>query len=195
MRHWLFHPLVFYPLAILLAALLIAGSIQPQKWPRPPAPVAGQVRDGALVLEGAAFNSPDNSPEQNMTVVRDFWGRPHALRMSVKPGQPEPTPAETGVRILLTDEAAAVIGENAVAVEVSYNPLSVNGASALAVSLQGIAPGDWSTQPLNAEPGVARYELPASFAVNALGLRAISSGDDQAYGVEITRIRIVARPS
>ncbi len=50
------------------------------------------------------------------------------------------------MRILLTPASAALIGERPVAVEVQYNPLPVNAASALAVSLQGIAPGEWVSQ-------------------------------------------------
>lgn len=195
MRNWLFHPLVFYPLCALIAALVIVLSIQPQKWPRPPAPVAGEIVAGALVLEGAAFNSPDDSPEQYLTVVRDFWGRPQALRIAVLPSQPPPTPAEPGIRIELTPASAAVIGEHPVTVEVQYNPLPINPASALAVSLQGIAPGDWVIQQVPPQPGTVRFELPGSFAVNAIGLRAISNGADQAYGVEILRIRVIPQGS
>jgi hypothetical protein len=191
MRNWLFHPLLFYPLCFLIAAAVIGLSIQPQRWPRQPAPVEGQIVEGALVLERDAFNSPDDPPEQAMTVVRDFWGRPQAIRIAVLPNQPEPTPAEAGVRIELAPNSAEVIGEHPVIVEVSYNPLPYNSASGLAVSLQGIAPAEWVSQPIAPLAGTVRYALPASFAVNAIGLRAITGGTDQAYGVEITRIRII----
>lgn len=191
MRHWLFHPLLFYPLAAILAVLVMAVSIQPQKWPRPAAPVSGEITEGALVLEREAFNSPSGAAGQDFTVVRDFWGAPQTLKIAVRPGQPEPTPAEQGVRIELTPAAAEIIGERPVRVEVSYNPLPVNPASALAVSLQGIAPAEWVSQPIEPLAGVATFTLPASTAVNAIGLRAITTGEDQSYGVEITRIRIV----
>lgn len=191
MRHWLFHPLLFYPLAAILAALVIAVSIQPQKWPRAPAPVAGEITEGALVLERDAFNSPSGSAGQDFTVVRNFWGAPQTLKLAVHPNQPAPTPAEQGVRIELTPAAAEIIGERAVRVEVNYNPLPVNPASGLAVSLQGIAPAEWVSQPIEPQAGVATFTLPASMAVNAIGLRVISEGEDQAYGVEITRIRVV----
>jgi hypothetical protein len=191
MRHWLFHPLVFYPLAAILAVLAIAVSIQPQKWPRAPAPVSGEIVEGALVLQRDAFNSPSGSAGQDFTVVRNFWGAPQTLKIAVHPGQPAPTPAEQGVRIELTPEAAQIIGERAVRVEVNYIALPVNPADALAVSLQGIAPAEWVSQPIEPQPGVAIFALPASMAVNAIGLRAITEGDDQSYGVEITRIRIV----
>lgn len=194
MRNWLFHPLLFYPLAILLAALVIVISVRPQAWPREPAPVAAVVENGALVFEDGGFNSPAIGAEQDMTVVRDFWGQAQALRIAQLPSQPPPTPAEQGARLLLTPEQAALIDDKPVTVEVSYNPLPVNAANGLAVSLQGIGPADWVSQPAPAEPSTLRFELPAQFAVNAIGLRALSEGVDQAYGLEITRVRVTPHP-
>lgn len=191
MRHWLFHPVIFYPVAILLAALVIAISIRPQSFPRQPVPVAAARDNGALVFAGAGFDAPDDPPEQHMTVTRDFWGHAETLRIAVLANQPPPTPAEEGVRILLTPADAALIEDKPVTVEVSYNALPVNAASGLAVSLQGIGPADWMIQPTPPQPGTLRFELPAQMAVNAIGLRAMSDSNDQAYGLEITRIRIV----
>ncbi len=193
MRHWIFHPAIFYPLAIAIVALLVVLGLQPQKWARDPAPVAAEMVEGALVYTGEGFNSPDPSPEQHLTVVRDFLGRPQALRIAVKPDQPPPTPAERGVRIMMTAEDAARIEDRPVTVEVSYTPSPVNAATGLAVSLQGIAPADWVSQEIAPEPAIVRFELPAQFAVNAIGLRALSSNNDQAYGLEITRIRVIPR--
>jgi hypothetical protein len=193
MRHWLFHPLVFYPLAILAALLVIAISIKPQSWPRTPAPVAARLDDGALVYAGESFDSPAVSPEQRLMVHRDFWGRPRTLSIAVLQDQPPPTPAERGVRILMTPEDAARIGDRPVTIEVSYNPLPVNAASGLAVSLQGIGPAAWVAQDIRPQPSTVRFELPAQFAVNAIGLRALNQGGNQAFGLEITRIRIIPR--
>jgi hypothetical protein len=193
MRHWIFHPLIFYPLAIVVAALLIGFSLQPQRWAREAGPVAAQHAEGALVYRGAGFDRPDPSPEQCMTVVRDFLGRPRALRIAVKPDQPPPTPAERGVRVLMTPEDAARIEDRAVTVEVTYTPSPVNAASGLAVSLQGIGPAEWVAQEIPPQPNTVRFDLPAQLAVNAIGLRAISSNSDQAYGLEITRIRVIPR--
>lgn len=193
MRLWLFHPLIFYPLAILLAGLSIALSLQPQKWAREPAPVAAEQVEGALVYRGAGLNSPSSSPEQHMTVVRDFWGNATALRIAVKPDQPPPTPAEQGVRILLTPEDITRVDDRPVTVEVTYTPSPVNAASGLAVSLQGIAPGEWVSQDIAPQPATVRFELPAQFAVNAIGLRALSTDNSQASGIEITRIRVIPR--
>ncbi|MBN8605830.1 MAG: hypothetical protein J0L81_02855 [Caulobacterales bacterium] len=191
MRSWLFHPLVFYPLILVLAALVIAVSLKPQAWPREPAPVAAQVIDGALVFEGQAFNSPAVGAEQNMSVVRDFWGAAQALRIAQKPGQPPPTPAEQGARLLLTTEQAALIDDRPVTIEVTYNPIPINAASELAVSLQGIGPADWVSQPSPPQTGTLTFQLPPQFAVNAIGLRALSGNADQAYGLEITRVRVI----
>jgi hypothetical protein len=194
MRHWLFHPLIFYPLAFLFAAFVIAVSLRPQAWPRAPAPVAAERADGALVFAGEGFDAPAVGAEQEMTVVRDFWGRAQSIRIAQKPGQPPPTPAEQGARILLTPEDAALIDDRPVTVEVSYNPLPVNAATGLAVSLQGIGPADWVSQPALPQPATLRFELPAQFAVNGIGLRALSDGADQAYGLEITRVRVTPHP-
>jgi hypothetical protein len=194
MRHWLFHPLIFYPLAIVFAAFVIAVSVRPQAWPREPAPVAAERVEGALVFAGEGFNSPAVGAEQEMTVVRDFWGRAQSIRIAQKPNQPPPTPAEQGARILLTPQDAALIDDRPVTVEVSYNPLPVTAASGLAVSLQGIGPADWVAQPAPPQSATLRFELPAQFAVNAIGVRALSEQGDQAYGLEITRIRITPHP-
>lgn len=184
-------PIVFYPLALLVAGLVILFGIEPQRWPREPRPVAGAVQEQALVLGPTAFDAPSASPEQQVTVIRDFWGRPLSLRIAVLPNQPNPTPAERGVRILLTPEAAAMIADRPVVAEVSYNPLSINAASGLAVSLQGIAPAEWVTEDMAAQPGVLRFTLPPQMAVDAIGFRAISANTDQAYGLEITNVRLL----
>jgi hypothetical protein len=194
MRNWLFHPLIFYPLALLFAAFVIAVSLKPQSWPRPPAPVAGELAEGSIVFRGSGFNAPDVGAEQEMFVVRDLWGRPQGMRIAEKPGQPPPTPTEKGARILLTTEQAAMINQRPVTIEVSYNPLPVNAASGLAVSLQGNTPSAWVSQPAPPQPATLRFELPAQIAVNAIGLRALSDQDDQAYGLEITRVRVTPHP-
>ncbi|MEQ1619622.1 MAG: hypothetical protein ABL883_14905 [Terricaulis sp.] len=187
MRHWLFHPLLFYPLAALLAVALVAISIRPQSWPKQPAPAAGSMQGQTIVLEGAAFDAPAIGAEQDMTVKRDYWGRALSLMIAQKPGQPAP--------ILLTGERAAMLEGNPVTVEVNYLPLPINAASGLAVSVQGIGPAEWVSQPTPPQPGALRFELPPQIAVDAIGLRALSDGTDQAYGLEITRVSVsVAAP-
>lgn len=193
MRHWIFHPLIFYPLVIVLAAAAILFSLRPQAWPRDPAPVAAEIVDNTLVFAGEAFNAPSPSPEQNLTVVRDFWGHPQTLRIAVLPNQPRPTPAEQGVRVLLTPEDAARIENKPVTVEVSYHSLPVNAAWGLAVSLQGIGPAEWVIHPTPTDANIVRFDLPAQFAVNAIGLRAFNEGAETAFGIEITRIRVIPR--
>jgi hypothetical protein len=193
MRIWFFHPLIFYPLAIIVAGLLIAVSLQPQKWERPPAPVAAAQVENRLVYRGDGFNSPNPSPDQSMFVVRDFWGRATALRIAVLPGRPAPTPNDHGVRVLMTPEDAARIDNRPVIVEVTYTPSPVNAATGLAVSLQGGNAASWVSQDAPPEPNTLRFELPASSAVNAIGLRALSADNDQASGLEITRIRLTPR--
>ncbi len=195
MRSWLFHPLLFYPLVISIGALVIFVGLKPQSWPREPAPVAAQLVDGALVFEGEAFDSPAVGPEQNMTVVRDFWGHAQALRIAQLPGQPMPTPAEQGVRLLLTPEQAALLEDKPVTIEVTYNPLPINMASNLAVSVQGIGPAEWVSLALPPEPSTLSFEAPAQFAVNGIGLRALYGDGRQAHGLEITRVVVTPHNS
>lgn len=190
MRHWLFHPILFYPLAALLAVALVAISIRPQSWPKSPARTAGAMQEQTIVFEGAAFDAPAIGAEQEMTVKRDYWGHALSLMIAQKPGQPAPTPAELGARLLLTGERAAMLEGNPVTVEVSYLPLPINAASGLAVSIQGIGPAEWVSQPTPPQPGTLRFELPPQIAVDAIGLRALSDGTDQAYGLEITRVSV-----
>lgn len=194
MRIWLFHPVIFYPLAALFALFVIGVSVRPQSWPRAPAPVAAEVQNGSLVFAGAAFNSPAAGAEQNTFVVRDFWGRAQTLRIAQKPGEPAPGPNQRGAQLLLVPEQAAMIDRRPVTVEVSYNTIPVNMASGLAVSLQGAGPAQWVSQPAPEQAATLRFEAPAQTAVRAIGLRALSSNDDQAYGLEITRVRITPQP-
>jgi hypothetical protein len=191
MRHWLFHPLLFYPLAALIAAFVIVVSLQPQAWPRDPAPVSAE-RDGQwLVFQGEAFNSPAvDEDKQEMTVSRDFFGRARTLSIAQKPTVPAPTPQDQGARILLSAEDAAALSGRPVTIEVSYNPLPINAATGLAVSLRGEGPSAWVSQPAPPQSATLRFQLPARGSVNAIGLRALSEGADQAYGLEITRIRV-----
>jgi hypothetical protein len=74
---------------------------------------------------------------------------------------------------------------------VTYNPIPINAASELAVSLQGIGPADWVSQPSPPQTGTLTFQLPPQFAVNAIGLRALSGNADQAYGLEITLVRVI----
>jgi hypothetical protein len=191
MRHWIFHPLIFYPLAILIAVLAIGVSLKPQSWPRAPAPVAAQMVEGALIYRGESFNAPSVAAGQEMTVVRDWLGRARTLRIAVVPNRPAPSAGEQGVRILLAPDDAARLNNQALTVEVSYVPSPVNTATGLAVSVQGGAPTTWISRDVPPQPSTVRFELPAQTAVNAIGLRALTNASDQNYGIEITRIRIV----
>lgn len=192
MRTWLFHPLVFYPLTALLAVLVIGISLRPQSLPRAPAPVAGQIVQGSLLLEGPAFNSPAGDPAQNMTVKRNAWGEAQSLRIAQLPGRAGPTPRDRGVRILLDPARASAIAGRPVTVEVSYLPSPVNAASGLAISLQGSGAATWATLPAPPQPGTLRFQLPPQANPDAIGLRAIATGEiAEAYGIEITRIRLI----
>jgi hypothetical protein len=191
MRNWLFHPLIFYPLVLLIAAGAIFASLEPQNWMRRPAPTPSQHHGASLIWSGAAFNSPDVSSEQYLTVARDLWGNAQSLRIAVIPNAASPAPEEKGVRVLLSADDAQALNGRPVTVEVSYNPLPVNAASGLAISLQGASPTAWVSHDAPSPPqGALRFELPAQTSPQAIGLRVLSGGQDQNYGLEITRIQV-----
>ncbi|MES1156559.1 MAG: hypothetical protein ABUL73_02160 [Alphaproteobacteria bacterium] len=191
MRLWLFHPLVFYPLAILFAAGLILISLAPQAWPRAPELQAGEIQNGAVVLETGAFTAPATGDGQSLYVTRDIWGDARYLHIAVEPNRGNPTPGEQGVRILLKPATAALLQNRPVTLEVTYNPVAVNAATGLAASLEGDGPSNWVSQSIAAQTTTVRFQLPARATVDAIGLRAISTEQDQAYGVEIVRIRAI----
>ena len=194
MRTWFLHPIIFYPLVALLAALVIAASARPQSWPRTPAAVTGQQVGAALVLEGASFDAPRAEAQQNLDIPRNVLGQAQSLRIAVLPNQPAPGVGDRGVQILLAPSAAAQLSGHPATIVVSYNPLPVNAATGLAVSLQGAGPSTWVSQNAPPQHGALRFEVPAQSDVNAIGLRAISANSDEAYGLEITRISITPHP-
>jgi hypothetical protein len=190
MRHWLFHPLVFYPLVAVIAVLVVAISLSPQSWPRDPAEVRA-VRDGEwFVYQAGGFNSPAVGPGQELTVMRDFLGRPQALRIAERGRQATPNSSEHGTRILLSPDDSAAISDRPITIEISYYPLTVNAATGLAVSLRGDGASEWVSQTAPSQPTTLRFRLPPTANVNAIGLMTLSNSDDQAYGLEITRIRL-----
>ena len=197
MRTWLFHPIVFYPLVAVLAALAIAVSARPQSWPRSPAPVSGQAAGGGLILSQASFDAPTSDPDaQNLFVTRNFWGQAQTLRIAVHPNMNAPGAADHGVQILLAPSAAANLTGHPATIQVTYNPLAVNAATGLAVSLQGAGPIVWVSQNAPPQHGALSFEVPAQAGVTGVGLRAISTNANQreAYGLEITRISITPHP-
>ncbi|HRP10420.1 MAG TPA: hypothetical protein PLK37_05245 [Terricaulis sp.] len=152
--------------------------------------VPGVMQGRTLVLKGDAFRFPDPSPEQTVTVTPE-----RALRIEVRPDQPLPTPAERGVRVLLSPEDAAFIDDKMVLVEIEHQPSQAYwrpapAASAIAVSLQGIGPARWIIHRVTQETGKLTFEAHTEFEVNAIGLRAISETPNQGGSVEITQIRI-----
>ncbi|MEZ5958417.1 MAG: hypothetical protein R3C27_14530 [Hyphomonadaceae bacterium] len=194
MRHWLFHPIIFYPLAILLAAAAIVVSLRPQSWPHEPAAVSAD-RDGDwMVYERDRFNSPEAGP-QAITVIRDYWGRPLRLRVAQVADQPAPYGTDPGSQILLSAEDGAALSDKPLIIEVTYNPLPVNAATQLAVSLRSSdgGPSPWITLEAPPQTATLRFTLPARSAVNAIGIRPVTQASDQAYGLEITRIRVQPR--
>jgi|GEM_PF-2195204 len=195
MRHWIFHPLIFYPLLLLIAAAAIFASLEPQNWPRRPAPAPAQRQGASLMWTGAAFDAPDVEPQQHMTVMRNFWGQAQSLRIAVLANAPPPRPSERGARILLTSADAATLNGRPLTVEINYNPLPINAASGLALAVEGQTAIVWQSKNAPSPPeGPLKYELPAQIAPQAIGLRALGADNHEATGLEITRIRITPHP-
>jgi hypothetical protein len=196
MRTWFLHPIAFYPLVAVLAALVIAVSVKPLEWPREAAAVAGERVGSGIVLAGPAFATPAPDRQQNLYVSRNFLGQPRALRIAVAPNQAAPGLNDRGVRILLTPEAAAELNGRPVTIVVTYNPLAVNAATGLAVSLEGAGPTQWISETAPPQHLALRFEAPAQTAITAIGLRTINANREQpeAYGLEITRISITPHP-
>jgi hypothetical protein len=190
MRQWLFNPFVFYPLATILAVVVILLSMDPFGYRHEPEMQAGRLDQGVIVLEGAAFDAPESSPDQVIHVRREGFGRAVALRVAVMPNRPPPTSTETGARILLSPETAARLNDHPTEIRVTYASLPSNPSTALAVSLQGAGPADWVVQELPIGEGQAVFALPPQTAVSAIGLRAIGSDTEFNSGVEIQRIDV-----
>lgn len=190
MRHWTFHPLILYPFMAAVAVLLILISLRPDFAMGAPAPQAGRIAGGAVVLQGAALTRPEVQPGQVVHVMRDGWGRPISLRIAVLPAQPAPTPADTGVQFLLDNETAAAIDNRPVTLEVTVRPVAVTTASGLAARIDGTARAEWLSQDVSPQAQIIRFDFPAQQGVKAIGLRVISTNTDYNYGFEIVRIRI-----
>lgn len=193
MRHWLFHPLLFFPLVLALAVLVAGASLKPQLLPRPAAAVAGRADGPTLLLQGDAFNAPVDPPEQYVTVVRDLLGRPQSLRIAVLPRLRPPSSAERGVQILLTPETARLLANRRVRAEVTYRPLAVNAAPSLALAAEGSEPVHWVRRQIPPLAGIVQYDLTTPDDLHSIGLRAINTDPNLAFGVEIVSIRLSPR--
>jgi len=193
MRLWFFHPLILYPGLALISALLIFVSLRPDFAPRAPHPVAGRDVGGVIVLDRDALAAPEGSPANTLYVVRDGLGRPSALRVATKPGQPPLSPVDSGVRLLLNADTTAKIGQGGAIVDVSLRPVPLTVAQGLAVSLQGAGPADWVSQPVSPETQVLRFQLKgAPGGASAIGFYPFSEDQTYNYGVEIVQVRIYA---
>jgi len=195
MRHWLFHPLVAYPLAALVAAAAVLSSLQPGAWPRAERAQAGRIAAGAVVIEGQSFGAPGGDPSQEFHIARDRSGTAQSLKIAVHPGLGSPGPNDRGVTIQLASETARTVAGQPVRMRIAYRSLQLNSATALAVRFAGGAPTAWATLPI--EPGAdeLHFMLQAPSDFDRIALRAIGTGGEYNEGVEIVSIRIEPRPA
>ena len=192
MRHWLFHPIIFFPLACVFAVAMILFGFGPRAFDRPVTPQSGRVEGSSVVLAGDALASPQGAPEQVFQVDSVYLRANRSLRVAVRPNLGPPAPEEAGIRVLLTPATAARLVNRPMRVDVSYRAIPISAASALAVRLDGDTLQPWAINALSLDqPGVVRFDLPAQAHINAFAIRAISDNNtDFNYGVEITQVRL-----
>jgi hypothetical protein len=76
-------------------------------------------------------------------------------------------------------------------IEVTYNPLPLNAATAMAVSVQGIGPAEWVTMSAPSPPqGPLTFEVPPQLAPEGIGIRVLAGQTQEAFGLEITKIKV-----
>jgi hypothetical protein len=147
-----------------------------------------------LLLDRGGLARPAVAPAHTIRIVRDGLGRPAALRVATRPGQPPLSPVDQGARLLLAAQTAAAIGAGDAIVDVSIRPVPLTTAQGLAVSLQGAGPVEWVSQPLTPEAQVLRYQLKAApGGARAIGFYPFSADQEYNYGVEIVQVRVYAQ--
>jgi hypothetical protein len=178
----------FYPVATLIAAGLIVASLGGGAFESPPTAQTAERAEGALVYGPRALAHGATADFAHVIHVRrgDGW-TPDALRIAVLPDRGAPSPAESGVRILIADVDGQALAGRPVEVTLDTRSLTVTQGTELAVSLQNDGPITWVTQPLPRDGGVLTYVLPATEGrpPQALGLWAIAAKSDYNYGTEI----------
>jgi len=186
----LFRWYIFYPLATILAALVVLVSLGPVILPTDPRPVSGRVTGQMLVLEGDDLAHPASSPETVHFVDRDAAWRVTALRVAVLSGVGPVKPQEPGVQILLSPRAVGQLGHGPLRIEVMTKALPITIAQQLAIGLNRGGRIEWQTKPIAVGDELITYDFAASGAPSAIALRPVTTLEGYSYGIEIRSIRI-----
>jgi hypothetical protein len=190
----LFRWYLFYPLAAIIAALIVLVSLGPAILPTDPRPVSGRVTGAMLVLSGDDLAHPAPSPETVHYVDRDAAWRTKALRVAVLPRHGPVKPQEAGVQILLSPQAIAGIGPGPFRIEVLIKSVPVTTAQQLAIGLGRGSTIEWQTKPITVGDELIAYDFAQTPGepISAIAIRPVTALDDYNYGIEVRGIRIVS---
>lgn len=187
--------IMFYIVVALVAAVMIWISLGPGASAPPVTRQGGQQMADHVLFDARALAHADRRGPEHVSYIahEETGGAFLGLRLAVKADMGPPTPAETGVRLMLDPGVAQTIAERGARVEVDINPIGVTTAKGLALSLQYVGAVEWVSQDLQPIAQTVTYDLPPSFVgglPEAIGFRAISENNDYAYGWEIRALRL-----
>jgi hypothetical protein len=188
---------IFYPLAALAAAAAVCASLGPNLFPAEPGPQAGAAAGQTLVFGPAALTRFEVADTQVSYISRDDFWHPEGVQIATRSTQLDPSPADTGARLVLDPAQAAQFAGKPLAVQVKVRPLPYTNATALAAAAEAPGPTTWVVQKLPAESATLTFRFPAQdgAAPDAIGFWPIATTRDYDYGVEILEVRISPDPT
>jgi hypothetical protein len=189
-----FQNILFYPIAAVLAAGLIAISLG-ASWLSPAvAAQAGKIADGALVFDGAALAKSEGGIGLDTFIVRNNLSQPIGLRIGAAGAAAAPTPDDKGVRLILAPTAVDSLGPGPIVLELKTKPLPFNGAPTLFVSAQTepAAPVQWLSAPVPTgdEPIKLQLTLQPNAKLASIGLQPANPAGAESFSVEVVELRL-----
>lgn len=182
---------IFFPLAALAAAALVALSLGPNQPLSQPSAQAGRMAAQGLVFDAEALTTLDPGPTIAVFADRTVSGRALGLRLAASKADGDVRPDEPGARLLLAPETAALLATGKVRVTLNVRPLATGAAPELAVRLETAAgPGDWVRVAIPLEPAPLVLEFAPRAAPTALALRPLNPALDTPAGFEVHEIRL-----
>jgi len=185
-RRLLTIPWLFYPVAVIVAALLIAGGLRPE-WPAPHYPTIAASRLGpTFVLHAEALANVQAGNQHYTYVDADEQGVPIGVRIARR--SDTLAQAAQGALFALSPGDVAALAGKPCTLEIFYRPLPITTAASISVKWDGSA--NFVRLPIEPREGVVRLQLPAG-EIGA-GLRITPEIDlaDYHYGVELVEVRI-----
>jgi hypothetical protein len=185
-RRLLTIPWLFYPVAVIVAALLIAGGLRPE-WPAPHYPTIAASRLGpTFVLHAEALANVQAGNEHYTYVDTDQQGVPIGVRIARR--SDKLTQATQGALLAFAPSDIAALTGKPCTLEIFYRPLQITTAASILVKWDGSP--NFVLVPIEPREGVVRLQLPAGDI--GVGLRITPENDlaDYHYGVELVEVRI-----